>query len=393
MSLITRCPACGTMFKIVPDQLRISEGWVRCGHCTDIFDASRHLQSREDVARATADGSYVDADAGFDQGAADAPASEAKPGPAPVPEPLAEAEPPLPLPVADDTVERPAVWLRRSVASTLLRRTAAGAPVEGDFAPDESQDEQDDEPAFPPAADDIAPQAEDALPPMPVLTEDVPSALLLQTADTDMPQSMLYEPAFAVPTAPLAGTAEEAAEPDEDEAALQQLGFVRDAERRAFWRRPAVVAASLLVCAGLALLLLLQVGLQERDRLAAMAPSLRPALAALCAPLSCAVGPRRQIDAVVIEGSAFNKTRGDLYQFSLDLRNMAQTPLAMPALELTLSDADGQPLVRRVLMPEELRAPLVLPTRGVWSGVLPMQLKELPGGARVAGYSLLAFYP
>ena len=33
MSLITRCPACGTMFKVVPDQLRISEGWVRCGHC------------------------------------------------------------------------------------------------------------------------------------------------------------------------------------------------------------------------------------------------------------------------------------------------------------------------------------------------------------------------
>jgi predicted Zn finger-like uncharacterized protein len=34
MSLITRCPACGTMFKVVPDQLRISEGWVRCGQCS-----------------------------------------------------------------------------------------------------------------------------------------------------------------------------------------------------------------------------------------------------------------------------------------------------------------------------------------------------------------------
>src|SRR4051812_33647636 len=43
MSLITRCPACGTMFKVVPDQLRISEGWVRCGHCSDVFDASAHL--------------------------------------------------------------------------------------------------------------------------------------------------------------------------------------------------------------------------------------------------------------------------------------------------------------------------------------------------------------
>src|SRR5512141_485978 len=47
MSLITRCPACGTMFKVVPDQLRISEGWVRCGHCSDVFDATANLQREE----------------------------------------------------------------------------------------------------------------------------------------------------------------------------------------------------------------------------------------------------------------------------------------------------------------------------------------------------------
>ena len=44
MSLITRCPACGTMFKVVADQLRVSQGWVRCGHCSDVFDAGNHLQ-------------------------------------------------------------------------------------------------------------------------------------------------------------------------------------------------------------------------------------------------------------------------------------------------------------------------------------------------------------
>jgi len=43
MSLITRCPACETLFKVVPDQLRISEGWVRCGQCDEVFDASLHL--------------------------------------------------------------------------------------------------------------------------------------------------------------------------------------------------------------------------------------------------------------------------------------------------------------------------------------------------------------
>jgi len=45
MSLITRCPACETLFKVVPDQLRISDGWVRCGQCEEVFDASRNLLS------------------------------------------------------------------------------------------------------------------------------------------------------------------------------------------------------------------------------------------------------------------------------------------------------------------------------------------------------------
>ena len=43
MSLITRCTACQTLFKVVPDQLRISDGWVRCGQCGEIFDAAQNL--------------------------------------------------------------------------------------------------------------------------------------------------------------------------------------------------------------------------------------------------------------------------------------------------------------------------------------------------------------
>ena len=43
MSLLTRCPACETLYRLVPDQLRISQGWVKCGQCSEIFDASQHL--------------------------------------------------------------------------------------------------------------------------------------------------------------------------------------------------------------------------------------------------------------------------------------------------------------------------------------------------------------
>ncbi|EHK64631.1 zinc-ribbon domain-containing protein, partial [Achromobacter arsenitoxydans] len=38
MSLSTRCPQCGTTFKVVPDQLRVRNGLVRCGACSTVFD-------------------------------------------------------------------------------------------------------------------------------------------------------------------------------------------------------------------------------------------------------------------------------------------------------------------------------------------------------------------
>ncbi|MDZ5628996.1 MJ0042-type zinc finger domain-containing protein, partial [Achromobacter xylosoxidans] len=38
MALTTRCPECGTSFKVVPDQLRVRNGLVRCGACATVFD-------------------------------------------------------------------------------------------------------------------------------------------------------------------------------------------------------------------------------------------------------------------------------------------------------------------------------------------------------------------
>ncbi|MDP3223209.1 MAG: zinc-ribbon domain-containing protein, partial [Rubrivivax sp.] len=45
--LATRCSACGTVFRVVPDQLRVSEGWVRCGRCSQVFNALESLVDLE----------------------------------------------------------------------------------------------------------------------------------------------------------------------------------------------------------------------------------------------------------------------------------------------------------------------------------------------------------
>jgi predicted Zn finger-like uncharacterized protein len=40
MSWITRCPACGVTYTVVPDQLKVAQGWLRCGQCQQAFDST-----------------------------------------------------------------------------------------------------------------------------------------------------------------------------------------------------------------------------------------------------------------------------------------------------------------------------------------------------------------
>ena len=43
MSLVTRCPSCQTLFRVAPEHLEVSGGWVRCGVCDQGFDSSAQL--------------------------------------------------------------------------------------------------------------------------------------------------------------------------------------------------------------------------------------------------------------------------------------------------------------------------------------------------------------
>ncbi|WP_240456941.1 DUF3426 domain-containing protein [Acidovorax sp. 1608163] len=176
-----------------------------------------------------------------------------------------------------------------------------------------------------------------------------------------------------------------------DATPTEDVSFVKAARRRAFWRKPLVRVALVVVSLGLLAVLAGQVAVHERNRLAAMEPRLRPALLALCEPLQCALAPQRQISDVVIDSSSFNKARGDSYVLAITMKSRATLPLEMPAVELTLTDAQDQPVLRRVLLPSEMSAPQELPAGGEWNAAVSVLVTT--GGARVAGYRLLAFYP
>ena len=130
----------------------------------------------------------------------------------------------------------------------------------------------------------------------------------------------------------------------------------------------------------------------QRNALAAAQSHLRPWLEQTCAWLGCTIGPDQSIAAVAIDSSGFVKAgRGDSYQLTLALKNLSGAAVAMPAVELTLTDAQDQPVLRRVLFPAELGAPVELAAHGEWSG---QTMVVLAGPAlRLSGYRVLAFYP
>ncbi|HWI13114.1 MAG TPA: zinc-ribbon and DUF3426 domain-containing protein [Burkholderiales bacterium] len=48
MTMLTRCPHCDTVFRVLPQQLQKQHGQVRCGHCMQVFDGFRTLSSEAD---------------------------------------------------------------------------------------------------------------------------------------------------------------------------------------------------------------------------------------------------------------------------------------------------------------------------------------------------------
>lgn len=334
MSLITRCPACETMFKVVPDQLRISDGWVRCGQCGEIFDASQHLLPDPYDA-------------------------------APVPIAPRSIEETSPLVVAP--AKHPATWLAPA------SETAAPPPV-------------NDLPTVPPASRHI---------PEPVL--DFALELPVSEppwAETVVPEQPVIEPAPALPEEEQTAAAIPLIAPRPVEDDLPDVSFMREGKQKTIWQRRGVRIVLLVIVVLLLLALAAQVLIHERDRIAAAEPAARPALLALCAWSRCTVSPLRQIESIVIESSSFALTRGDNYRLAFSLRNNALLDLAMPAIELALTDAQDQPLIRRVILPSEFSVPSKpLVAGSEWSSSMSVSVKTSANMDRIAGYRMLAFYP
>lgn len=304
-ALATRCPACGTVFRVVPDQLRVSDGWVRCGRCAEVFNAPETL---------------VDVDTGARQR-------------------LPEAERPTRL-VAPDS---PA-----SLELDFANAPPAPEPAVGLAA------EPFNEPFAEPSA---GPSAEPAAAPDPLPD---PRA----------------EPGDRPPPS-----------------------FVRKAEQAARWRRPRVRLALGAGASVAALVLASQVIFTYRDFAAARWPALQPALAQACAALGCQLVAPRFLDGLSVQSSGLSRVEvSDLYRLALTLRNRADTDLALPAIDLSLTDSQGRLVSRRVLPLSEIAQTPGQPPDRLGAGrelvlQVTLQVAGAPAAEPVAGYTIELFYP
>ena len=286
MSLATRCPACGTVFRVVSDQLKVSEGWVRCGRCSEVFNAAQRLFELE----------------------AEACLRRRRRRPAAAVHRLPVREPanaPAALARVSPRWRRPRHRLRRRGTRDPLARprpTANRRPRHRPKPP----------PRRPPSRRHRC---------RPGTIRPSPAPHRARPPATDRPR-LRPKPAGPAPT------------PE----------FVRRADRAARWRHPARrgTLAARRLCCWLALLGG-QVALHYRDRVAAAWPAAQPGLQAACSLLGCRVEAPRRIDSLNVDSSGLVRMQDSpLYRLSLVVQNKAATAVRMPAIDLALTDSQGQ---------------------------------------------------
>jgi predicted Zn finger-like uncharacterized protein len=333
MSLATRCSACGTVFRVVQDQLKVSEGWVRCGRCNEVFNALEGLFDLDRDAAPEAWAPTVPDPGNF--------------GPAGDSLIAAFSDSPVEAPANPDQVDRLDAHLFGTRRTDTHRK---------------------------PLAD--------------VATRDQLEFADAQLDSHPLGDSPLNEPAFSEYMAnsspvPLESELADPAHPPE---------FMQRAERAARWRRPGVRIALSLVALLLLGGLTLQVAHHQRDAVAARWPELRPTLDQWCEQLGCRIEALRTIEDITVESTALTRVSSpaDAFRLAVALRNRGSLPLALPSVDLSLTDVDGQLVARRALKPADFRAGAASIAPG---GETALQLTLAAGSPRVAGYTVEIFYP
>lgn len=375
MSMLTRCPACTSCYRVVPDQLRVSQGWVRCGQCAEIFDAQAH---------------QIEPFVGLN------PAGSS------------ERLMPSQSPLAPENVQNAEVLAQSNTSQSIdteqVQESIAGVFDSGDSLAEQGTDHEAEERTHP--LDQAASTCESS-----VAAETENPEISDQREVAEVPgepekpdqsekRSEPKEPE-SVWTDFVTASAESLGRPDKVEPMDPRWASHADPHRLSFLqtRDPVSEAKSgtvawVLCVSALLVLLGFQWVVQDRDRLLTQFPQIRPALDWTCRALGCQLMAMQDIDALVIDASNLTVAGESSYRMNLKIKNTSKHSVAFPAVELTLLDALDQVLVRKVVMPADVH-PVQTEPIGAGQAVevrIGMTLRDLSPAQRVVGYRLTTFY-
>jgi hypothetical protein len=214
--------------------------------------------------------------------------------------------------------------------------------------------------------------------PAPAQASPVPAETAERAADT--PEAAIAAPAMAEPANVDAG------------ASSFDFGPVAVARPATPARRwPWLLGAIMLL-----LMLLAQAAYHYRSAITLLFPETKPYAVALCASLGCELPLPRRIEQMSIEASDLqaDTTNPSVMVLSATLKNRAIFNQQHPLLELTLTDAQDQPVVRRVLTPQDYLSKAV-DTQAGFGANTEIAIKVFIEGSQVkaTGYRLYLFYP
>ena len=344
MSLATRCTACGTVFRVVQDQLKVSEGWVRCGRCDEVFNA---LEGLFDLEREPAH-----------SGPMQAASSAQKPGTAPLRE--------EPHNDADDSVW-PATAITGKWEPSLAERLGAEllSTGPGNLSPSDVHATS--------ASRDEASDASSARWDAELMTN-------LAGQETELAEYPLDQPAFDIAEAPSPAPEDSAPE------------FLRHADRQARWQRPGVRLLLGVTALALAAGLALQMAHHFRDTVAVQWPTTRPSLLAWCSAMNCTLEAPRRIEDISVESTTLARASpsSEAFRLSVNLRNRGALPLSVPSVDLKLTDGSGALIARRMLSPRDFGTTVAALAPG---SEATLQMLLSTGSLGVTGYTVEVFYP
>lgn len=132
-----------------------------------------------------------------------------------------------------------------------------------------------------------------------------------------------------------------------------------------------------------------------RGKIASEYPQLKPALERACKKLNCAIDLPKNLDLISIGNSDMQED--DAYQsvinFSSSLQNNATYSQAYPNIELTLTDSDDTPVIKKLIKPQDY----LVSKEKLAQGLAPHEIANIKIALRVdepsvASYRILLLY-